>query len=168
MPPSWTVRCGTSKARRASASCCCCTSTLVIYRFQVVKQADVVLAMFLLGNEFSREQKERNFDYYDALTTGDSSLSASVQSIVAAEIGRDEQALEYFRHALLMDLADVAGNASDGVHIASAAGVWRPSCRASAGCATSTDGCRSIRGCREPGRRWSSRCAFATASCGSR
>ena len=68
---------------------------LVIYRFQVVKQADVVLAMFLLGNEFSREQKERNFDYYDALTTGDSSLSASVQSIVAAEIGRDEQALEH-------------------------------------------------------------------------
>jgi alpha,alpha-trehalose phosphorylase len=97
---------------------------LVIYRFQVVKQADVVLAMFLLGNEFSREQKERNFDYYDALTTGDSSLSACVQSIVAAEIGRDEQALEYFRHALLMDLGDAAGNTSDGVHIASAAGVW--------------------------------------------
>ena len=97
---------------------------LVIYRHQVIKQADVVLAMFLLGNEFSREQKGRNFDYYDPLTTGDSSLSACVQSIVAAEIGDDEQALEYFRYALLMDLADVAGNVSDGVHIASAAGVW--------------------------------------------
>jgi alpha,alpha-trehalose phosphorylase len=97
---------------------------LVIYRFQVVKQADVVLAMFLLGNEFSDEDKERNFEYYDALTTGDSSLSACVQSIVAAELGREEQALEYFRHALLMDLADIAGNTSDGVHIASAAGVW--------------------------------------------
>ena len=97
---------------------------LVIYRHQVLKQADIVLAMFLLGNEFSEEQKRRNFDYYDALTTGDSSLSACVQSIIAAEIGNERQALEYFQYALLMDLGNVAGNASDGVHIASAAGVW--------------------------------------------
>ena len=97
---------------------------LVIYRRQVLKQADIVLAMFLLGNEFSEEQKRRNFDYYDPLTTGDSSLSACVQSIIAAEIGRERQALEYFQYALLMDLGNVAGNASDGVHIASAAGVW--------------------------------------------
>jgi len=97
---------------------------LVIYRHQVLKQADIVLAMFLLGNEFSEEQKRRNFDYYDPLTTGDSSLSACVQSIIAAEIGRERQALEYFQYALLMDLGNVAGNASDGVHIASAAGVW--------------------------------------------
>ncbi len=97
---------------------------LVIYRFQVLKQADIVLAMFLLGNEFDVEQKRRNFDYYDPLTTGDSSLSASVQSIVAAEIGNDAKALEYFDHALMMDLGDVAGNVSDGVHIASAGGVW--------------------------------------------
>ncbi len=98
---------------------------LVIYRHQVIKQADIVLAMFLLGNEFSREQKRANFDYYDALTTGDSSLSACIQSIVAAEVGKPEEALDYFRSALLMDLADAAGNASDGVHIASAAGVWQ-------------------------------------------
>ena len=97
---------------------------LVIYRHQVLKQADIVLAMFLLGNEFSEEQKRRNFDYYDPLTTGDSSLSACVQSIIAAEIGEERQALEYFQYALLMDLGNVAGNASDGVHIASAAGVW--------------------------------------------
>ncbi|MGP8001333.1 MAG: glycoside hydrolase family 65 protein [Streptosporangiaceae bacterium] len=97
---------------------------LVIYRHQVLKQADIVLAMFLLGNEFSEEQKRRNFDHYDPLTTGDSSLSACVQSIIAAEIGRERQALEYFQYALLMDLGNVAGNASDGVHIASAAGVW--------------------------------------------
>ncbi|HZD01429.1 MAG TPA: glycosyl hydrolase family 65 protein [Actinomycetes bacterium] len=97
---------------------------LVIYRHQVLKQADIVLAMFLLGNEFSEEQKRRNYEYYDALTTGDSSLSACVQSIVAAEIGNERQAIEYFNYALLMDLANVAGNASDGVHIASAAGVW--------------------------------------------
>jgi len=97
---------------------------LVIYRHQVLKQADIVLAMFLLGDEFSEEQKRRNFDYYDPLTTGDSSLSACVQSIIAAEIGNERQALEYFQYALLMDLGNVAGNVSDGVHIASAAGVW--------------------------------------------
>ncbi len=97
---------------------------LVIYRYQVIKQADIVLAMFLLGNEFTAEQKRRNFDYYDPLTTGDSSLSAAVQSIVAAEIERPDKALEYFAYALMMDLGDVAGNVSDGVHIASAGGVW--------------------------------------------
>ena len=97
---------------------------LVIYRYQVLKQADVVLAMFLLGEEFTAAQKRRNFDYYDPLTTGDSSLSACVQAIIAAEIGEERLALDYFRYALLMDLADVADNVSDGVHIASAAGVW--------------------------------------------
>jgi alpha,alpha-trehalose phosphorylase len=97
---------------------------LVIYRFQVIKQADIVLAMFLLGNEFSMEQKKRNFDYYDALTTGDSSLSACIQSIVAAEVGYDEPAIKYLRYAVLMDLADVGGNVRDGVHIASIGGTW--------------------------------------------
>ncbi len=98
---------------------------LVIYRHQVIKQADVVLAMFLLGNELSEAQKRANFDYYDALTTGDSSLSACIQSIVAAEVGEPQAALDYFRFALLMDLANASGNASDGVHIASTAGVWQ-------------------------------------------
>ena len=97
---------------------------LAIYRRQVLKQADVVMAMFMLGNEFAVDQKRRNFEYYDALTTGDSSLSASIQSIVAAEIGDDEAACRYFDFALLVDLCDVAGNVSDGAHVASAAGAW--------------------------------------------
>ncbi|MGE3806284.1 MAG: glycoside hydrolase family 65 protein, partial [Gemmataceae bacterium] len=97
---------------------------LVIYRHQVIKQADVVLAMYLLGHEFSEEQKRRNFDYYDPLTTGDSSLSACIQSIVAAEIGYEDVARRYFTFALLMDLADVGGNVKDGVHIASMGGTW--------------------------------------------
>ncbi|POR04137.1 kojibiose phosphorylase [Alkalispirochaeta sphaeroplastigenens] len=97
---------------------------LVIYRHQVIKQADVVLAMVLLGDEFTLEDKRRNFDYYDPLTTGDSSLSACVQSILAAEIGYEEKALEYFQYALFMDLANVAGNVVDGAHIASTGGVW--------------------------------------------
>jgi alpha,alpha-trehalose phosphorylase len=97
---------------------------LVIYRYQVLKQADVVLAMVLLGDEFDTAQKARNFAYYDPLTTGDSSLSACVQAILAAEIGAEDKALEYFQYALLMDLADVAGNVVDGAHIASTGGVW--------------------------------------------
>jgi alpha,alpha-trehalose phosphorylase len=97
---------------------------LVIYRRQVIKQADVVMAMFLLGDEFSVEQKRRNFEYYDPITTGDSTLSASVQSIVASEIGEPDAAARYFDFALLVDLADVAGNMSDGIHVASAAGAW--------------------------------------------
>ncbi|HEY8281891.1 MAG TPA: glycosyl hydrolase family 65 protein [Amnibacterium sp.] len=97
---------------------------LVIYRFQVLKQADVVLALFLLSDEFSDEMKRADFDYYDPLTTGDSTLSAVVQSIIAAEIGYRDLALEYFRHALFVDLDDLHNNASDGVHVASTGGVW--------------------------------------------
>ncbi len=98
---------------------------LVIYRHQVIKQADVVLAMFLLGYEFTEKQKRADFAYYDRLTTGDSSLSACVQSIIAAEIGDLDRALDYFNFALFMDLGDVAGNTSDGVHIAAAGGLWQ-------------------------------------------
>lgn len=97
---------------------------LVIYRHQVIKQADVVLAMVLLANEFSTAQMARNFAYYDPLTTGDSSLSACMQSIVAAEIGRETDALRYFYNSVFMDLHDVAGNADEGVHIAAAGGSW--------------------------------------------
>ncbi len=97
---------------------------LVIYRHKVIKQADVVLAMFLLGDEFSLEQKRRNFDYYDPLTTGDSSLSVCIQSIVAREVGRREKAEEYLRYAALMDYADIGRNVADGCHIASMGGTW--------------------------------------------
>ncbi|AFY58183.1 trehalose/maltose hydrolase or phosphorylase [Rivularia sp. PCC 7116] len=97
---------------------------LVIYRHQVIKQADVVLAMHLLGQEFSEEQKKRNFDYYDPLTTGDSSLSVCIQSILAFQLGYSQKALEYAYFAVLMDLADIAGNSKDGCHIASMGGSW--------------------------------------------
>jgi len=97
---------------------------LVIYRRQVIKQADVVLAMVLLGNEFSQEQKERNFGYYDPLTTGDSSLSACIQGIAAFDVGRLEEARVYTIYAALMDLADFGGNVHDGVHVASMGGTW--------------------------------------------
>src|SRR5262245_3535331 len=97
---------------------------LNIYRKQVIKQADVVLAMFLLGDAFSLEAKKRNFDFYDPLTTGDSSLSSSVEAIIAAQIGDIDKAIRYGMAALLMDLADVGGNVKDGCHIASMGGTW--------------------------------------------
>jgi alpha,alpha-trehalose phosphorylase len=97
---------------------------LVIYRFQVLKQADVVLALFLQGGEFTHDEKLADFEYYDPLTTGDSTLSGAVQSIIAAEIGYQDLALEYFRDSLFVDLADLHNNSSDGVHVASAGGVW--------------------------------------------
>ncbi|MFO6452180.1 MULTISPECIES: glycoside hydrolase family 65 protein [unclassified Aeromicrobium] len=97
---------------------------LVIYRFQVIKQADVVLALYLQGNHFTAEQKRANFEYYDPITTGDSTLSAVVQSIIAAEVGYRDLAYRYFLGALFVDLADRHKNATDGVHVASTGGVW--------------------------------------------
>lgn len=97
---------------------------LVIYRFQVIKQADVVLATYLRGAEFTTEHKKANFEYYDPITTGDSTLSAVVQSIMAAEVGHQDLALDYFLTGLYVDLADLHKNTKDGVHIASAGGVW--------------------------------------------
>jgi alpha,alpha-trehalose phosphorylase len=97
---------------------------LKIYRQQVIKQADVALAMFLLGDKFSPPQKRKNFDYYDRLTTGDSSLSVCVESIMALEVGYPDKALEYAHYGVLMDLEDISGNVKDGCHIASMGGSW--------------------------------------------
>ncbi len=97
---------------------------LVIYRFQVLKQPDVVLAQVLLGECFSAADKKRNFDYYNALTTGDSSLSPCIQSVAAAELGYTEEAYRYFSRSARMDLDDVNGNVSDGLHMAAMAGTW--------------------------------------------
>jgi alpha,alpha-trehalose phosphorylase len=97
---------------------------LNLYRHQVIKQADTILALFLLGDQFSLEEKKRNFDYYDPITTHDSSLSVCIQSIAAAEIGYMEKARDYFNFAVAMDLSDVGGNMLHGAHIASIGGSW--------------------------------------------
>ncbi|VAX35850.1 Maltose phosphorylase / Trehalose phosphorylase [hydrothermal vent metagenome] len=97
---------------------------LFLYRHKVIKQADIVLALFLLGDKFSTEEKKKNFKYYDPITTGDSSLSACIQGIIAAEIGDYELTMKYMRYAALMDLANVGGNVKDGVHVASMGGTW--------------------------------------------
>jgi alpha,alpha-trehalose phosphorylase len=93
-----------------------------LYRKQVVKQADLVMAMFFDGLTFTAEQKARNFSYYERLTVRDSSLSAGVQSVIAAEVGHMELAYDYFAEAALLDLDDLEHNTRDGVHIASLAG----------------------------------------------
>lgn len=84
----------------------------------------MVLAVFLLGDAFPLEAKKRNFDFYDPLTTGDSSLSSCVEAIIAAQIGDMDKAIRYGMAALLMDLVDVGGNVKDGCHIASMGGTW--------------------------------------------
>src|SRR2546425_5898886 len=95
-----------------------------LYRRQVVKQADLVLAMHLRGDAFSAEQKARNFAYYEAMTVRDSSLSACTQAVMAAEVGQLELAYDYLGEAALMDLDDLEHNVRDGVHMASLAGAW--------------------------------------------
>jgi alpha,alpha-trehalose phosphorylase len=97
---------------------------LVLYRHQVLKQPDVVLAQTLLPDDFSLAEKKRNFDYYDPLTTGDSSLAPSIQSVAAAELGYADLAYDYFMKTARMDLDDVQGNVDHGVHIAAMAGSW--------------------------------------------
>jgi alpha,alpha-trehalose phosphorylase len=95
-----------------------------LYRKQVVKQADLVLAMYLCGDAFTPEQKARNFDYYEALTVRDSSLSAAPQAVIAAETGHLGLAFDYLGEAAMMDLRDLEHNTRDGVHIASLASTW--------------------------------------------
>ncbi len=95
-----------------------------LYRKQVVKQADLILAMHWCGDEFSAEEKARNFAYYEARTVRDSSLSACTQAILAAEVGHLDLAHDYLGEAALMDLHDLNHNTRDGVHVASLAGAW--------------------------------------------
>jgi alpha,alpha-trehalose phosphorylase len=93
-----------------------------LYRRQVVKQADLVLALYVRGGAFSAEQKLRDFDYYEGVTVRDSSLSAAVQAIVAAEVGHLDLAEDYLSEAAMMDLHDLDHNIRDGLHIASLTG----------------------------------------------
>ena len=95
-----------------------------LYRKQVVKQADLVLAMYLCGSWFDEEHIARNFAYYEPLTVRDSSLSACVQAVIAAQAGHLRLAYDYTAEAALMDLADLEHNTRDGLHIASLAGTW--------------------------------------------
>lgn len=96
----------------------------LLYSSQVVKQADLVFALYICSECFSDEQKRRDFEYYEAITVRDSTLSACIQAIVAAEVGYLDLAYQYVRESALVDLARIAGNTEDGLHLASLAGSW--------------------------------------------
>jgi alpha,alpha-trehalose phosphorylase len=95
-----------------------------LYRRQVIKQADLMLATYWCGDKFTAEEKARNFDYYERLTVRDSSLSACVQAVMAAEVGHLDLAYDYAYEAALIDLLDLHHNTGDGLHMASLAGAW--------------------------------------------
>jgi alpha,alpha-trehalose phosphorylase len=96
----------------------------LLYSSQVIKQADLVFALYSAGDAFSPEQKARDFDYYERITVRDSSLSAAIQAIVAAEVGQLELAYDYFGETAFIDLRDLAFNTRDGVHLAALSGAW--------------------------------------------
>lgn len=95
-----------------------------LYRKQVVKQPDLVLAMLLFADLFPPEQRARNFDYYERITVRDSSLSACVEAVAAADAGHLRLAFDYAAEAALVDLHDLHSNTADGLHMASLAGTW--------------------------------------------
>ena len=95
-----------------------------LYPAQVVKQADLVLAMHWQGHAFTPEQKARNVDYYERRTTRDSSLSACTQAVLCAEVGHLELAHDYAYETAVIDLRDLHHNTRDGLHMASLAGAW--------------------------------------------
>ena len=96
----------------------------MLYSSQVIKQADLVFAIYLCGNRWTEDQKARDFAYYESVTVRDSSLSAPIQGVVAAEVGHLELALDYLAETAFIDLRDLAFNTRDGVHLASLSGVW--------------------------------------------
>lgn len=95
-----------------------------VYRRQVVKQADLVLALWWCSEAFTAEQTARDLDYYEQRTVRDSSLSASVQAVVCARVGHLDLALAYLRESALVDLRDLQGDSQGGLHLAAAAGSW--------------------------------------------
>ncbi|MDT0348374.1 glycoside hydrolase family 65 protein [Pseudonocardia charpentierae] len=97
---------------------------LQLYRKQVVKQADLVLALFLRGDAFTDEEKLRDFTYYEEITVRDSSLSACCQAVLAAEVGLPHLAHEYVVESALADIRDPEHDSSDGLHVAALAGTW--------------------------------------------
>ncbi len=97
---------------------------LVIYRHRVLKQPDLVLAQFFLSGLFTKAERIRNFLFYEPYTTGDSSLSHCIQSIMASDSFQSLKAWSYFKKTVRLDIDDIQGNSSDGIHTASMAGSW--------------------------------------------
>ena len=97
---------------------------LTIYRYQVLKQPDTVLAHFLVENETNYETMKNSYDYYEKITTHDSSLSYAVYSIMASKLNYYDKAYKYFIKTARLDLDDTNGNTKDGIHTANMGGTW--------------------------------------------
>jgi alpha,alpha-trehalose phosphorylase len=97
---------------------------LVLYRHQVCKQADTVLAHFLLEDEQELDTIRKSFDYYENITTHDSSLSSCIFSIMASKLGLKQKAYDYFLETARLDLDNTHGNTKDGLHMANMGGTW--------------------------------------------
>lgn len=97
---------------------------MTLYRYQVNKQADTLMADYLFPFDQDQAQLKRDYDYYEAITTHDSSLSRAIFSILANRINESEKAYNYFMDTSLMDLTDLQGNSSDGIHAANMGGTW--------------------------------------------
>ena len=153
-------RCGSGTFGQHQPTRCCCIEPYVrLYPAQVIKQADLVLAMHWQSHAFTPEQKARNVDYYERRTTRDSSLSACTQAVMCAEVGHLELAHDYANEAALIDLRDLHHNTRDGLHMASLAGAWTALVAGSAACATTRACCRSTRSCPTVSRGCDSACA---------
>jgi maltose phosphorylase len=95
-----------------------------IFRYDMIKQPDVLMFLFLLGEEFPATQKIANYDYYAPRCIHESSLSPSIHSILAAELGRQEEARSLFRFATRIDLDNYNRNTAEGLHMTSLAAAW--------------------------------------------
>ncbi len=96
----------------------------MLYSSRVIKQADLVFAIYQFGDRWDEEQKVRDFTFYESVTVRDSSLSAAIQGVVAAEVGYVDLAWDYLTETAFIDLRDLAFNTRDGVHLAALSGVW--------------------------------------------
>ncbi|MCR5061660.1 MAG: hypothetical protein K6A89_00100, partial [Treponema sp.] len=95
------------------------------YRSKALKQADVLLMMYLFPEDFTEEQVKAAYDYYEPITTHDSSLSAAIYGIMALKLGYEEDAERFLNKVIAIDLDENRKGAEDGIHIANCGGLWQ-------------------------------------------
>lgn len=95
-----------------------------ILRSPFIKQADVLQGIYFLNDRYTKEQKEKNFDFYEPLTVHESSLSPCIHSILAAELGKKKKAVELYERTARLDLDNYNNDTVDGLHITSMSGSW--------------------------------------------
>lgn len=115
-----------------------------VSRTQIIKQADVVMLMHLLTDEFSQEELSANYHFYESRTLHGSSLSPSVYAIMGLKVGDGTKAYRYLRRAATLDLLNLQGNTREGIHAANAGGVWQTVIFGFAGVSISEDGILAI------------------------